>query len=576
MRPRLTAGAARAALAWCAVLALGLGLAAAPPAAAADYPPEGYFALYAPFKHEVARAGAVPNDARFKDVQVEVVNARTAFDLVKDVELVIDTTGVKDIAEFRFAANCAVAGTIVTCPVGDIKRVVNEESLVMYAYKVRAKAGAANGATGQITYTARSSNTSLWTEGNYKTAVTVTEGADLVLTPPAQSRFRVPAGGSVPVPLEVSNAGSQTVPRTYLLIKSYDGGAERAELLGSYTNCWYRLRDSKDPQSAKTSAVCLLDTPLPADSARHVLSPTVRVGMGNYEESSALQFKVLTTDLKPPGVRGTSGVLKLVPKKQPKAAQAAPPPLELDHRDNSAIIGFDTGQVSDPAAAGATVKTRVGERFTAVVGVTNKGRAAYRGPQAVVMVEIPRGLKVLRFDKRCKATPNDTQWENFRDPSFGNGPEDDASVPTGALYLCRVRGPLLPDIKPMLGFTLTATRTLDKARGVVFVMDGRLSPGRNNLDFLTVTATPAAAGGSAGGGTGQTTGGSGTTGGTAGGTAGGTSGGKSGMSTGGSGGSGDLADTGSGSTVPVALTSIGAVGLGLIVFVVARRLRRRS
>ncbi|MDQ0938743.1 hypothetical protein [Streptomyces sp. V1I1] len=558
MRPRLTTGA-RAALAWCAAMVLGLGLAAAPPSAA-DPAPEGYFAVYAPPKHEVARAGAVPNDARFKDVQIQFVNVRPQQDLVEDVELVIDTTGAKDVAEFRFAADCAVAGAVATCPVGDVEVRWNAEPSFTYSYKVRAKAGAANGATGQVTYTARSANTPLGKESRLTTAVTVTEAADLVLTPPAQYRIRVPAGGSVPLPLEVSNAGSQTVPRTYLRIWGFDGD-DRAELLGSYTNCWYQTRDPKNAKSPKVGAVCLLNTPLPADSARHVLSPPLKVGMGKYEEFSRLEYMVLpNVPEQPRGVRGTSGVLKLAPKPQQKAAQAAPPPREIDGSDNSVIVGFDTGQVADLAAAGATVKTRVGERFTAVVGVTNRGRATYRGPGEAVMVEIPRGLKVLGFDKRCKATPNTTHWENYTDPTFGDGPEDDAPVPTGALYRCRVPGELLPGIKPVLGFTLTATRTLDEARGVVFLSQGRAAPGRNNLGFLTVTAT-AAAGGTSGGGTGQTSGGSGTAGGT------------EGVTTGGS---GDLAATGSGSTVPVALAAIGATGLGVIVFVVARRLRRRA
>ncbi|MFF3248246.1 hypothetical protein ACFYWY_32000 [Streptomyces sp. NPDC002870] len=560
MRPRLTAGAPRAALAWCAAMVLGLGLAAAPPSAA-DPAPEGYFEVHAPPKHEVARAGAVPNDARFKDVQIQFINVRPQQDLVEDVELVIDTTGVKDVAEFRFAADCAVAGAVATCPVGDVEVRWMAEPAFTYSYKVRAKAGAANGATGQVTYTARSANTPLGKESELTTAVTVTEAADLVLTPPAQYRIRVPAGGSVPLPLEVSNAGSQTVPRTYLRIWGFDGD-DRAELLGSYTNCWYQTRDPKNAKSPKVGAVCLLNTPLPADSARHVLSPPLRVAMGKYEEFSRLEYMVLpSVPEQPRGVRGTSGVLKLAPKPQQKAAQAAPSPREIDGSDNSVIVGFDTGQVADLAAAGATVKTRVGERFTAVVGVTNRGRAVYRGPGASVMVEIPRGLKVLAFDKRCKATPNTTHWENYTDPTFGDGPDDDAPVPTGALYRCRVPGELLPGIRPVLGFRLTATRTLDEARGVVFLSEGRAAPGRNNLGFLTVTATAAAAvDGTSGGGTGQTSGGSGTAGGT------------EGVTTGGS---GDLAATGSGPAVPVALAAIGATGLGVIVFVVARRLRRR-
>jgi hypothetical protein len=569
MRPRLTAGAARAALAWCATLGLGLSLAAAPPAAAADPVPEGSFAVYAPPKHEVARAGAVPNDVRFKDVRLQFINARPKADLVKDVELVIDTTGVKDIAEFRFAANCAVAGAIVTCPVGDVEMRWNADEPVSYAYKVRAKAGAANGATGQITYTARSSNTPLGKESELKTTVAVTEAADLVLTPPPEYRIKVTPGGSAPLPLEVANAGSQTVPRTYLWIWGFDGD-NRAELLGNYSNCWYQTRDPKNVKSPRIGATCLLDTPLVADSARHVLSPPLKVRMGKYEEFSRLQFLVAPTlSEKPSGVRGTSGVLKLAPKKQPKAAQAAPPPREIDGGDNSHVVAFVTGQVVDLAAAGDTVKTRVGERFTAVVGVTNKGKAVFRGQNGVaVLVEIPRGLKVLKVNKRCKLAPSTWHWENYKEPSFGDDPEDDAPVPTGVVYRCRVAGELMPGIKPALGFTLMATRTLDKARGVVFHPDGRSSAERNNLAFLTVTAT-AAASGSAGGSTGTSGGSSGTTGGTT----GGTSGGTSGMSTGGS---GDLADTGSDSTVPVALTSIGAVGLGLIVFVVARRLRRRA
>ncbi|MFI1398757.1 hypothetical protein [Streptomyces sp. NPDC020681] len=566
MRPRLTAGAARAALAGCAAMLLGLGLAAAPPSAAAPTPsptpapapaPEGSFAVYAPPKHEVARAGAVPNDARFKDVQIQFINARPQQDLVKDVELVIDTTGAKDVAEFRFAPDCVVAGTVATCPVGDVEVRWNAEPNVTYSYKVRAKAGAANGATGKVTYTARSANTPLGSESELTTAVTVTEAADLILTPPAQYRIRVPAGGSVPLPLEVSNAGSQTVPRTYLAIWGFDGD-NRAELLGSYTNCWYQTRDPKNAKSPKVGAVCLLDTPLPADSQRHVLSPPLKIGMGKYEEFSRLEYLVLPyVPEQPRGVRGTSGVLKLVPKPQPKAAQAAPPPREVDGSDNSVIVAFDTGQVADLAAAGATVKTRVGERFTAVVGVTNRGRATYRGPGEAVMVEIPRGLKVVGFDKRCKAVPNTWHWENYTDPTFGDGPDDDAPVPTGALYRCRVPGELMPGIKPVLGFTLTAARTLDAARGVVFLSEGRAAPGRNNLGFLTVTAT-AAVGGTGGGGT-ETSGGSGAAGGTGGVTPSG---------------SGDLAGTGSGSTVPVALAAIGATGLGVIVIVVARRRRR--
>ena len=65
----------------------------------------------------------------------------------------------------------------------------------------------------------------------------------------------------------------------------------------------------------------------------------------------------------------------------------------------------------------------------------------------------------------------------------------------------------------------------------------------DHLGFLTVIAT-AAVGGAGGGGTGQT-----------------------------NGGSGDLAATGSGSTVPHTLAAIGATGLGVIVLIVARRLR---
>ncbi|OEJ93625.1 hypothetical protein [Streptomyces thermolilacinus] len=513
-------------------------------------------------------AGAL-TEAHFLTYQFTVSGRLPGGAPVTGAEITIDTGGAARVAEFRFRPECRVTGTLATCPVAMPDGSGDPETHV--PFHIRPRLGTAAGDRGVVTATVSADNARMREETPTDMAVVIGDRDGVVLGGfPDPNMLDVPPGGRAAVPFELTNTGARTLDRVTLDVEGFDGDATVA-LPGDHDNCWYRTKDPKDPKSARTGMTCEFTGGLrPGTTYRP--APGLAVAMVGLAEYGRLRFSASTRPATRTGVRGRSAPLALVPATTPTPPRV---PVPADHYtvNQPPVIGVRSGPAADGAAVGTRVRTTVGRAVTARVGVANKGGAPLTAP--VALVEVPRGVEVVRPDARCRPEPWSDRWNDAPPPTFGDRPGDAAPVPTGAVYRCADPADLAPGEQRLFSFTLKPQRELDGAEGVVF--EPSLSPydpgQRAKVAFLSVTAT----------GTATTSPSPGTTGSPApGDTATPTPSGSTTApstpvhGTGTGGGSGALASTGSTGTLALAGAAAALAALGALLFVSVRRRTTRQ
>ncbi|GGQ18207.1 hypothetical protein [Streptomyces roseolilacinus] len=432
-------------------------------------------------------AGAL-TEAHFVTYQFTVSGRLPGGTPVTGAEITIDTAGAERIAEFRFRPECRVTGTLATCPVAMPDGSGDPETHV--PFHIRPRLGTAAGDRGVVTATVSADNARTREETPTGMAVVIGDRDAVVLGGfPDPNTVEVPPGGRATVPFELTNTGARTLDHVALDVDGFDGDTTVA-LPGDHGNCRYRTKDPADPKSARIGMTCEFTGGLRAGTTYRP-SPGLAVAMVGLAEYGRLRFSASTRPATGTGVRGRSAPLTLAPATTPTPPRV---PVPADHYtvNQPPVIGVRSGPAADGAAVGTSVRTTVGREVTARVGVANRGGAPLTGP--VALVEVPRGVEVVRSDPRCRPEAWSDRWNDAPPPTFGDRPGDAAPLPTGAVHRCADPGALAPGQRWLFSFTLKPTRALDGARGVVF--EPALSPydtaQRAKVAFLTVTATAAA------------------------------------------------------------------------------------
>ena len=230
-------------------------------------------------------------------------------------------------------------------------------------------------------------------------AVAVAAEPDLGIGPLAPVTGAQPGSG-VDVPFSVLNKGTEEVAKTWVTY-SVTSGLGTAD---SYGNCLYSTQSSADEEPEKTLAVCAVEQPLKPGV---VYVPEQPVGLEALDNAlyDTVRMTVEATD---PGtgdgggtdpVPGTGAPLKLVEKGPATDADRA------SHSEGSSSADVTAVNTADFALTGARLEGEVGDEVTASVKFLNKGPAwVYRElgqGAATVDVRIPPGTSVVKAHDYC-------------------------------------------------------------------------------------------------------------------------------------------------------------------------------
>ncbi|MFI1398272.1 hypothetical protein [Streptomyces sp. NPDC020681] len=548
----------RVAVGGAALAMLGAGAVIAPPSHAEEpLPAVLQLSGWQP-QGALPRAAGALTEAHYRTYELGISGERPDKKPITGVEVVIDTSGAKQMAEFRFRSECKVVGDVATCPVKMPDGLGDPEAYVPFF--ARPKLGTTVQDKGVITYRTEADNAAM-AEGPGKLDVTVADKDQLVVGGfPASYGVDVPTGGRAPIPFDVTNIGAKTLRGLRVTISGFDGDGT-VVLPGDHKNCWYWLKDPKNPKSPRTGAVCEFNTPI-LPGTTYEVSPALASALVRYTTAGRAEISVEEANGKQARhVQGKSAPAKLATK-APSTVPRVPRPVDPDHIwDHYVILGFHSPKGPDLAAVAPTVNTQVGKEIGAEVGIKNRSGKTVPAGQTTVYAEIPKGLTVVRAGEGCEKAAWRDEWTGM-------------AVPTGTVYRCGGSAELPSGKQQLYAFTLKATEPLANVKGVVLAVAS--SSKTNSTARLTVTAKAAPGGSTTGG-----TGGSGTSGGSvAGGSAGGSTSGSSSSggssATGGTGSTsgGNLAGTGSAMLVP-AIAAGSAVALGALALVLVRRRRVR-
>ncbi|URN17574.1 hypothetical protein, partial [Streptomyces sudanensis] len=432
-------------------------------------------------------AGAL-TEAHFLTHQFSVWGQLPGGAPITGARITIDVGGAERVAEFRFRPECRVAGTLATCPVAMPDGNGDPETHV--PFHVRPRLGTAAGDRGVVRATVSADNARMRQETPTEMPLLVGDRDGVVLGGlPGASMVEVPPGGRAAVPFELTNTGARTLDRVTLGVESFDGDAT-VVLPGDHGNCRYHTKDPGNPKSARIGMACEFAAGL-RPGVTYRPSPGLAVALDGLAEYGRLRFSASTRPAAGTGVRGRSAPLALVPATTPTPPRV-PEPADHYTVNQPPVVGVRSAPAADGAAVGTSVRAKVGREVTARFGVANRGGAPLAAP--AVLVEVPRGVDVVRPDPRCRPEAWSDRWNDAPPPTFGDRPGDAAPVPAGAVYRCADPAALAPGGQRLFSFTLKPQRALAGARGVVF--EPALSPydpaQRAKVAFLTVTATAAA------------------------------------------------------------------------------------
>lgn len=273
----------------------------------------------------------------------------------------VDLTGLAGVASASFPASCVTEGTSVTCPMPS--DAVEEFGTVTGTVPVvfRAAPGAADGATGTLTYTALGEQTEASAQ---QATVTVRSGSDL-LDMVDEYVAGVDVGDTRPAPVAVVNAGDQPAVDLRLTMR-FPVGLVPA----SYRNCRYG-----SDQVLATVVVCTVRGTF-APGQRHEL----RGGLATTVGPAALGDKRITQIVEPLATAGPlpSGV-RLTHREADQALRLRPVgkplgviPAEVSGAGGQTYLRAVHGAF-DIVAQGAAVTGAVGDTTRVTVGIRNEG-----------------------------------------------------------------------------------------------------------------------------------------------------------------------------------------------------------
>ncbi|WP_433536580.1 hypothetical protein ACQPZK_01600 [Micromonospora sp. CA-249363] len=273
----------------------------------------------------------------------------------------VDLSGLAGVATATFPASCITESTSVTCP-------MPADALELYGtvtgtvpVVLRAAPGAAEGATGTLTYTALGEQTEPSTQ---QASITVRSGPDLLDMVDEQVNG-VDVGDTYALPVAVVNGGDQPAVDLRLTMR-FPVGLVPA----SYRNCRYGT-----DQVLATVVVCTVRGTF-APGQRHELRGGLATTVGPATLGDKRIFQIVeplaTAGPLPSGVRLThrqgDQALRLRPVGKPLGVI----PVEVDGAGGQTYLPGVHGAF-DIVAQGATVTGAVGDTVQVTVGIRNEG-----------------------------------------------------------------------------------------------------------------------------------------------------------------------------------------------------------
>ncbi|MEU4657946.1 hypothetical protein AB0G32_29165 [Streptomyces sp. NPDC023723] len=342
-----------------ATLAALLATASGP--AAADASGEVLLRLETPGTHLLYHAdeGA---DARVEDFPVPVAVAPSAGGDARDVEVVVDTTGLKGVAvaEPGGAGNCTNQGPVFTCVYGDVQNGDGESNI---PFLLRGVDGVVPGDSGTVTYRVTAANASpvtgltrmtvggptLHTPKEAETVTGAAPGEPRAVTPAFANRSRFTASEGVALLL--------TAP-------------EGLRLTSRPANCRFNT-DS-------TSAWCLFATEAGPGTAYRTGSPLhFTAEAGRLSGTLSYSWSAETTAPADHPERGDEAPLKLT--------RTSGTGLTADRTE----VHVETTVQADYEPVTATVRGRVGDTVTVRLGLRD------HGPGRLLDTETLGGFRVI-------------------------------------------------------------------------------------------------------------------------------------------------------------------------------------
>ncbi|MEU3446402.1 hypothetical protein AB0H29_04095 [Streptomyces thermolilacinus] len=317
-----------------------------------------------------------------RDLEVGLAHDNGNF-TVTDGRITVDVSGLAGVAEVTWPGNCAPAGTTAVCTVPRVP--LSGDAGERVRLQVRAAAGAAAGATGRITYTARAATdqpgVGELVAHEAETPVTLGSGPDLVVRGTVPDG-EIKPGDTVSVPFDVVNAGGEAargVRVTLYVTRGLDVGAV-------------------DP-ACTTTPLGGTAGYVPLSRVDCAFDDVIEPG-GTFALPSTLTAKAapyafherLDVTVEPGG-----------------DAQ------DLSPHDNGLYGAVRVANTSDFAVRGADLTAAAGESVTAELTFRNKGPgwvANLRSGDPVGSVDftVPRGATVTRAPENCFGLTLDGDW----------------------------------------------------------------------------------------------------------------------------------------------------------------------
>ena len=461
-----------------------------PPASAA---PEGTVEAHAFLRHLT-----LPVDGPTVDEHLPILLTSDRAGWAGEVTVNVDTSAVGAVADVDVqvsfdGADCSAAGAVTRCTLPGPHRIyempdngtIGFITSEFVTISVTPKPGAAAGATGALTVTARADDGPTTTRTS---TVRLGEGVNLTAVDPGA--LTIPPGGSTALRPKVRNTGTRAVEGAALVVSA----AEDALADTDFGNCTYGY-----------VVACTFDTTLAAGQTYQVSAPfTVEVprdaAVGS-ETGMSVQWLTLAewqdwedmSDGLPSGRQGTGPKLEL----SELATAAAVPQADVDGDDNGtyAKVTVTGDRRLDVVAVGATVAAQAGETRTIDVGLVNRGPGALRYPPFFnnllgVHVSLPPGLSVVRADERCSLLGDDEDDPAGPPPSPVAEDSWDSGPP---LYSCQAESvQLRPGQRLSYAFTVRVAADARDGKGSVEVAlyddeDGVDRDAGNNTAAITLS-----------------------------------------------------------------------------------------
>ncbi|MGP2439872.1 hypothetical protein [Streptomyces sp. JW3] len=396
-------------------------------------------------------------DARVEDFPVPVAVAPSAGGDARDVEVVVDTTGLKGVAvaEPGGAGNCVHKGPVFTCAYGDVQNGDGESNI---PFLLRGVDGVAPGDSGTVTYRVTAANASPVTG-----LTRMTVGGPTLHTPEQAGTVTGAAPGTpqTVTPAFANRSRFTASEGVALLLTAPEG----LRLTSRPANCRFTT-DS-------TSAWCRFATEAGPDTAYRTSSPVrFTAEAGQLSGTLSYRWSAETTAPADHPERGDEAPLKLT--------RTSATGLTADRTE----VHVETTVQADYEPVTATVRGRVGDTVTVRLGLRDHGPGRLPGTETMGGFQVipPDGTTVTSVPYSFEG--DDSDWACER-PRRGDGAVD-CAIGDDGFYEVRHEGGTT-----VIGFRVRIDRRVPGAHGTIRTYNPYDRTPGNDTATIPLAASPA-------------------------------------------------------------------------------------